>query len=113
MFADVMWPWVCSNSNVVVIGWKKWNKKILSCLSVYDLEALKEVNSDPGFHLLYTLQFQFDIDSFVMDDTRIALSGKDDKYNQSVTVLNFANLNFAGRKSSDLKRNPGHVFDSH
>ena len=65
-------------------------------------------------HLLYTLQFQFDISthSFVMDETRIALIGSNytskltTGTKQSMTVLNFANFNFAERKSFDLKKNP-------
>ena len=83
---------------------------MLSCLSVYDLEAVKKRNSDPCSHLLYTLQFKFDIHSFVMDETRIALIGIHYKsklgtdWKQSMMVLNFAN--FAERKSVDLKKNP-------
>jgi hypothetical protein len=73
---------------------------------VYDLEAMKKRSSGPGRHLPYTLQFQIDIETFVMDETRLALSGKDGNDKRSVTVLNFANLNFAGRKSSNLKENP-------
>ena len=62
-------------------------------------------------HLLYTLQFQFDISthSFVMDETRIALIGShytrklETGAKKSMTALNLAN--FAERKSSDLKMN--------
>ena len=107
----LIYNWTCSNSNVVVIGWKYRNKEmLLTCLSVYDLEALKKRNSDPCSHLLYTLQFKFDIHSFVMDETRIALIGIHYKsklgtdWKQSMMVLNFAN--FAERKSVDLKKNP-------
>jgi F-box-like len=99
--------WASSNSNVIVIGWK-YSTKFGTCshLSVYDLEAVKKPNSDPGCHLLYTLQFQFDIDRFVMDETRLAFMGNDGKNNRSVTVLKFVNFNFYERKSSNLKENP-------
>ena len=46
------------------------------------------------------------IHSFVMNETRIALSGEDYKNNRSVTVLNFANFGFAERKSTTVKENP-------
>ena len=106
--------WASSNSNAMVIGWKYWNMKkyaTFSHLSVYDLEAVKNPNSDHGSHLLYTLQFQFDIRSFVMDETRIAFIGSHYRSMlgtgvKLMSVLNFANFNFAERKSSDLKKNP-------
>ena len=104
----VEWTCASTNSNLMVIGWK-YSKKIasiLSHLSVYDLEAVKQPNSDPGSHLLYTLQFQFVIENFVMDETRIAFSGKDGKNKRSVTVLNFANFGSVERKPSDLEENP-------
>ena len=104
----VEWTCASTNSNRMVIGWK-YSKKIagiLSHLSVYDLEAVKQPNSDPGSHLLYTLQFQFVIENFVMDETRIAFSGKDGKNKRSVTVLNFANFGSVERKPSDLEENP-------
>ena len=52
------------NSNVKAIGWIYSNENLsskISHLSVCDLEAVKKLNSDPGSHLLYTLQFKFDI----------------------------------------------------
>ena len=110
-FTDFLLQGASSNSNAMVIDWKcsNKNKQWLSQLSVYDLEAVKNPNSDPGSHLLYTLQFQFNILNFVMDETRLALIGKyslgtDPK--RSMMVLNFAKFNVAERKSSDLKKNP-------
>jgi hypothetical protein len=70
------------------------------------LEAVKKANSDPGSHLLYTLQFQFDMSSFVMNENEIVLMGNDGKNNRSVTVLKFANFNFDERKLSSLNENP-------
>jgi hypothetical protein len=108
-FVELISTWASTNSDLVVIGWK-YSKRItsmLSHLSVYDLEAVKKRNSDPNSHLLYTLQFQIDIENFVMDETRIAFTGKDAKNKQSVTVLNFANFGFAEQKPSDLKEIPG------
>ena len=105
--------WASSNSNVMAIGWlNKKNSETWSHVSVYNLEAVKKPNSDPGSHLLYTLQFQYNIHSLVMDETRIALIGSNytskltTGTKQSMTVLNFANFNFAERKSFDLKKNP-------
>jgi F-box-like len=106
-FVDLLLrSWASSNSNVMVIGWKysKESSGILSHLSVYDLEAVKKRNSDPDFHLLYTLQFEFDMEKFVMNEKLIAFSGYHTPKNSSVMVLNFAN-NFAERKSSDTKEN--------
>jgi hypothetical protein len=90
----------------MVIGWKYWNKKrseMLYHLSVYDLEAVKNLNSDPNSHLLYTLQFQLDTDSFVMDESEIAFIGEDGKNHLFVTVLKFVNFGFVKRESSNLK----------
>ena len=99
---DTMWSWVCSNSNVVVIGWKYQNKKMSSYLSVYDLEAVKKPNSDPGTHLLYTLQFKLDIHIFVMSETEIAINGEDYLHKKSVTILKFANFAFDERKTHGM-----------
>jgi F-box-like len=104
----LLYTWASSNSNVVVIGWKYINEIVSnrrSHLSVYDLEAVKNRNSDPGSHLLYTLQFQFEMDDFVMNESEIAFNGHYENYNRSVTVLKFAHFNFGERKSSDLKEN--------
>ena len=81
-------------------------------MSVYDLEAVKKTNSDPGSHLLYTLQFQFDIHSFVMNESEIAFSGSKSTLDWYVTVLKFANFSFAEQKPSDLKENPQDNKDS-
>jgi len=107
-FIKLLDTWACSNSTVMVIGWKgsKPNQRRVSNLSVYDLEAVKKPNSDPGRYLLYTLQFQLDIDKFVMNESEIAVIGKDGKGDRSVTVLKFANFSFAEPKSADLKENP-------
>jgi F-box-like len=107
-FVHLLWTWASSNSNVMVLGWKfkKEYYRRVSHLSVYDLEAVKKRNSDPGRYLLYTLQFQFDICSFVMDEKLIAFNGVHRSNNPSVIVLNFANFGFAEGKSSDLKENP-------
>ena len=105
-FVESLYTWASTNSNVMVIGWKYVNKKTLETLhqfSVYDLEAVKKRNSNPGRLLLYTLQFQFDIDSFVMDDSRIAFNGNGGNCNRFVILLNF---DFVERESSDLKDNP-------
>ena len=101
-FIEFLETWACSNSNVIVIGWKSKNGRV-SHLSVYDLEAVKKRNSDPGSHLLYTLQFQFDIHSFVMNESEIAFTGKHDTNGFCVTVLKFANFIFAELKPSDSK----------
>ena len=105
-YVEFMYSTASSNSIVMAIGWtyKKDHIWRVSHLSVYDLEAVKKVNSDPGSRLLYTLQFQFNIRSFVMNESVIALMGDDGKFNRLVTVLKFAN--FAERKSSDLKEKP-------
>jgi hypothetical protein len=90
--------WASSNSKFMVIGWKSSTMcGTCSHLSVYDL--VKKRNSDPGSHLLYTLQFQFNIDSFVMNESEIAFNGKDGNNNRSVTVLKFANFGFVERKT--------------
>ena len=68
--------------------------------------AVKKANSDPGSHLLYTLQFQFDIHSFVMNETEIVFScSKGPLHCWYVMVLKFVNFSFYERKSSDLKKN--------
>ena len=106
--AVLFYRWAASNSNVIVIGWRYLNKEkdeILSNLSVYDLKAMKKPNSNS--QLLYTLQFQFDIDSFVMDESQIAFGGRDDENNQFLTVLKFADFNFAERKSQSSNDNSG------
>jgi len=99
--------WASSNSKCIVMGWK-YSTKFGTCshLSVYDLEAVKKPNSDPSSHLLYTLQFQFDMEDFVMNESEIAFMGNDGKKNRSLIVLKFVNFNFDERKSSDLKENP-------
>ena len=68
---------------------------------MYDLDAIKKRNSDPGCFLLYTLQIQIDMKRVVMNGNLIAFNE-----DQSVTVLKFANFGFAQRKPSDLKENP-------
>jgi F-box-like len=102
------WPWAASNSIVMVIGWKYSTESsgTLSHLSVYDLEAAKKQNSDPGCHLLYTLQFQLDIEKFVMNESEIAVSVTNGTNNRFVTVLKFVNFGFAERKSFALQENP-------
>jgi hypothetical protein len=114
-FLKLLDEWVSLNSKVIVIGWKysKNRYRRVSHLSVFDLEAVKKPNSDPGTHLLYTLQFQFDIHSFVMNESEIAFSGsKDPLEDWYVTVLKFANFSFAERKSSVFKENPESHKDS-
>jgi len=103
---DLMCSMVSSNSKFMVVSWKYFKDPSgTSHLSVYDLEAVKQPNSDPGRHLLYTLQFQFDIEKFVMDETRIAFTGMDGKNKRSVTVLNSVNFGFTQRDSSSLEKN--------
>jgi hypothetical protein len=102
-----MYRWAASNSNVIVIGWRYLNKeksKMLSNLSVYDLQAMKKPNS--YFQPLYTLQFHFHIDSFVMDESEIVLGVKE-KNTKFLTFLKFADFNFAERKSQSSNGNPG------
>jgi hypothetical protein len=104
-FVRLLWTWALTHSNVIVIGWKYSKDRCrVSHLSVYDLEAVKKPNSDPGSHLLYTLQFQFDICKFVMNENVIAFSEYHRPNNSSVMVVNFAN-GVAERKSSDPKEN--------
>jgi hypothetical protein len=102
-----LWPWAASNSTVMVLCWKYSTESsgTLSHLSVYDLEAAKKQNSDPGCHLLYTLQFQLEIEKFVMNESEIAVIGNNDTNNRFVTVLKFANFRFTERKSSASKEN--------
>ena len=83
------------NSNFLVIGWKYLNKKMmkmLSYLSVYDLEAIKNTNSNPDYYLLYTLEVEFDIESFLMDERRMICYGKNNQYKRNVIVIDFANF---------------------
>ena len=106
-FIKLLDTWACSNSKVIVVGWiySKDSSTTVSHLSVYDLEAVKKVKSDPSCHPLYTLQFKFNAHSFVMNESEIAFSGSkgiDDWY---VAVLKFANFSFAEQQSSDLKSN--------
>jgi F-box-like len=103
-FIKLLDTWASSNSQCIVIGWKYSRKWTCSHLSVYDLETVKKPNSFS--HLLYTLQFQFNIDSFVMNESDIAFNGVDRYNNRYVTVLKFANFSFADQKSPDLKENP-------
>jgi hypothetical protein len=97
---ELLDTWASTNSNVIVIGWKCWKNCYFGVphLSVYDLEAVKKANSDPSPHLLYTLDFVFDIHSFVMNESEIAFSGED-YTDWCVTVLKFVNFNLAQRKS--------------
>jgi hypothetical protein len=116
-FISVPCAWAACNSIVTVICWQYQNNEnpqnVLSHLSVYDLERGASVKSvdfydddgkleDKSADLLYTLQFQLEIECFVMDDTRLAFIGSrigkgDDR---TVTVLNFAD--FLKRRPVDL-----------
>jgi len=92
-FIKLLDTWASSNSQCIVIGWKYSRMWTCSHLSVYDLETVKKPNSD--CHLLYTLQFKFDIHSFVMNESEIAFSGEHDTWDWCVTVLKFTNFSFA------------------
>jgi hypothetical protein len=93
--------WATSNSKFVVIGWKHSEELsgMWSHLSVFDLDAIKKPKSNPDCCLLYTLDFQFDIEKFVMDENLIACSGWRTNGKRYVTILNFANFDFLKRKS--------------
>jgi F-box-like len=78
--------WASSNSRFMVIGWRD---SFISHFSFYDLEAMKNPRTDGRCYLLYTLQFQFELRTFVMDEKRIAFNGID-RNHWNVTVLNFA-----------------------
>ena len=49
------------NSKFIVICWHYANENELSYLSIYDLQAIKNTNSDPSRHLLYTLEVPLDV----------------------------------------------------
>jgi F-box-like len=100
---ELMYPWATSNSRFMVIGWKYLiykTFKISSHLSFYDLEAVKKPSSDRSCYL-YTLQFQFELRRFVMDESRIVFTGIPGNDERNVTVLDFAD--FVERKTSDLE----------
>jgi hypothetical protein len=63
-----------------------------SCLSVYDLEAVKSVKHQIEFcvYPIYTLQFPFDMDEFELDETRLTAIRNGYDSNLCVTVLNFS-----------------------
>ena len=100
---EFMNGWASSNSSFVVIGWKDSTMfGTFSHLSFYDLEAVKKPSSNRRCYL-YTLQFQFELPTFVMDESRIAFKGYDGNH-WNVTVLNFADL--VEQKTSDLEDKP-------
>ena len=72
-----------SNSRFMVIGWQHDTR---SHLNFYDLEAMKNPSTDGRCYLLYTLQFQFELRTFVMDEKRIAFNGID-RNHWNVTVF--------------------------
>ena len=94
-----------TNSRFMVIGWKRahFQHDTRSHLTVYDLEAVKNPSADRRSYILYILRFEFELQTFVMDESRIVFNGFDG--NQwNVTVLNFADFE---RKASDWKDNHG------
>jgi hypothetical protein len=90
--AGLLDTWASSNSNFVVIGWNCWNNKkreILFYLSVYDLDAIKKRNSDPGSHLLYTLDVLLDIRSFLVNESQIVCYGRNFENGEEFFEINF------------------------
>jgi hypothetical protein len=94
-------PFVKSNSHVIVIGWQCENEKnetggILSRLSVYDLDAVKNVKQQQqpglGCRPLYPFEFPFNISEFELDDSRLAVIGTGYDNRLCVTVLNFSTI---------------------
>jgi len=99
----IMDQWASSNSRFVVIGWKTYESSGIfqfSHFSFYDLEAVKKPSSGRRCYL-YTLQFQFIVPSFVMDESRIVFKGIHRHNESNVTVLDFAD--FVERKTSNLE----------
>ena len=102
--AKLLDSWASSNSNFLVIGWKYWNTQTNSFyLSVYDLEAVKKRNSDPGSYLLYTLDIHLAIDCFLTNDSQIICYGRDYKNERKLLDINFVNVGLAA--SSALQEN--------
>ena len=99
---EFMDPWASSNSRLIVIGWR-YSTTVgkFSNFSFYDLEDAKKPSSDCRCYPLYTLQFQFNVWRFVMDESLIAFSG--DNGGRFVKVLNFTNFGPVERKTSDLQ----------
>ena len=98
---EIIDQWASSNSRFVVIGWVPYESSGIikfSHLSFYDLEAVKKPSSGRSCYL-YTLQFQFEVRSFVMDESRIVFQGFHGNGKRNVTVLDFAD--FVGPKTSD------------
>ena len=98
---EIIDQWASSNSRFVVIGWVPYESSGIlkfSHLSFYDLEAVKKPSSGCSCYL-YTLQFQFEVRSFVMDESRIVFQGIHGNGKRNVTVLDFAD--FVGPKTSD------------
>jgi F-box-like len=117
-FSDVRWPFpskngrdvefikktICVNSKVLVIGWK-YRHEEMSYLSVYDLQAIKNINSNPNSHLLYTLGVPLDVQGFVMNESQIICDTVNSGNYNNLIVINFAKLPFKG-KSSLRKNHP-------
>ena len=72
-------------------------------MSVYDLEAVKKRNSDPGSYLLYTLDIHLAIDCFLTNDSQIICYGRDYKNERKLLDINFVNVGLAA--SSALQEN--------
>ena len=100
---EFMDPWASSNSRLIVIGWR-YSTTVgkFSNFSFYDLEDAKKPSSDCRCYPLYTLQFQFNVWRFVMDESLIAFYGHGDN-GEFVKVLNFTNFGPVERKTSDLQ----------
>jgi hypothetical protein len=96
------------NSKFVVIGWKylNWqyfNENEPTYLSVYDLQAIKNINSDLNRHLLYTLEVPLDVESVVTNESQIICNAVNSRNNNDLIVINFAKLPFKGKSS--LRKN--------
>ena len=99
----LMYHWASSNSKFIVIGWKSYDSSAIlnfSYLSFYDLEAVKKPSSDRRCYL-YTFQFQFELRSFVVDESRIVSKGIHGNDDWNVMVLDFAD--FVERKTTNLE----------
>jgi len=96
-------PRTSVNSKYIVVGWKYNNENMHSYLSVYDLQAIKNSNSDPNRHLLYTLEVPLEVESFVMNEIQIICKVVNRENYNNLIVINFAKLAFNGKSS--LRKN--------
>ncbi len=72
-------------------------------MSVYNLQAIKNINSDPNRHLLYTLEVPLEVQIFVMNESQIICNVVISRNYNNLIVINFAELAFNGKSS--LRKN--------